>query len=336
MAALKAEAREKAKTPAQKARYKARFEKLAAKREELKTKANAAKTGRVDARKAMIAARKEHKAGRKTAREQAKTERATAKRGPSVPYVSRQLVRPPDGPVRSKLVSRLSPSDMRADYRERQAAVREQTKEARGQASAAIAKAKSDGTPEAKAAAVAAVAAAKERASAVAGAPGSAMDDSEFNDHRDRYISSLSEEQKRAAMKYASPVGFIDINTNLRRGQISDPETVRHLDDALAKSEAPRTMQVFRGVSGNDALAYYSKLKPGDTYEDLGYVSTSSKEGFVGKVQLVIEVPKGAKAAAIPSDLQHEREILLPRGSRFRVSRVQPKGAGIQMHVELL
>lgn len=122
MAALKVEARAKAKTPAQKARFKARFEKLAAKREELKAKASAAKTGRVDARKAMQAAKKEHRAGRKTAREEAKASRVQAKRDPSVPWTQRKLVRTAEGAVRSKLISQLSPSDVRAEYRERQAA----------------------------------------------------------------------------------------------------------------------------------------------------------------------------------------------------------------------
>jgi hypothetical protein len=101
----------------------------------------------------------------------------------------------------------------------------------------------------------------------------------------------------------------------------------KHIDSAISKSTAKNHMHLWRGTE-EDVV---KDLKPGDTFHDNGYVSTSMSPqvswGFAGyhnkEIHLMhIKTPKGSKVL----DLEHhgatankgENEFLLPRGSKFR------------------
>jgi len=150
------------------------------------------------------------------------------------------------------------------------------------------------------------------------------------------------------------------INSNLREfaanprlvSKFGDPltrlppelaDTVRALDRGIAESAAPRDLVVYRGVNG-DASARAGKvdlaaLKPGESFIDHGYSSTSTDLGGVGKsytqglgvrpgVELHIEVPAGHPIAPVPSEFSAEKELLLPRGSKYTVTSVEKAADG--------
>lgn len=99
---------------------------------------------------------------------------------------------------------------------------------------------------------------------------------------------------------------------------------IANIDTAIAKSAAPIDMLVHRGVDGR---VHMQNLKVGSTFGDNGYSSTSAVEGasFQHKeVMMHISVPKGHHALSVEnhSEVENEKEILLPRGSQFRVTKV--------------
>lgn len=137
----------------------------------------------------------------------------------------------------------------------------------------------------------------------------------EWKSHVENWHSSLSAGELQA-VKYYTGNGYSTLNSQLRFGS-SPSQTALRLDAALAKGQAPVDMVVHRGTT------HYSltTLKPGDVFQDKGYVSTSTGSGFGGDVRMQIHVPKGSTGAFVDpiSTHQGEKEFLLPRGSRFRV-----------------
>lgn len=144
--------------------------------------------------------------------------------------------------------------------------------------------------------------------------------------------------EKEALINYASPGGttdtdFSEINKYLRG--IDDPydydiveDVIDNLDSALEKGIVSKDTVAFRGFDS----FLVEDLAPGDLFTDEAYVSTSVSrsisEGFDSFVA-EIRVPKGSNAgyvdAALNQDdydrigLSQERELLLPRDSRFRI-----------------
>ena len=95
-------------------------------------------------------------------------------------------------------------------------------------------------------------------------------------------------------------------------------EAVKEIDKAFdAASPLSKNVQVSRYVSSN--FLENLNLRPGDIFEDKAFVSTDY--GNARGNELQIFVPKGAKAIYLDkiSDYPGERELLLPRGSRFKV-----------------
>lgn len=174
----------------------------------------------------------------------------------------------------------------------------------------------------------------------------------EFTAVSKNLLGNMSPEAHAALNRYSRAGGFGPINGDLRRGadrfgdgslkMLDDyllPQ-VRSLDEAIASSPAPRDMVVYRGINGgpHDGKVDLSTLKVGDFFVDHGFVSTSAdpeigsefSKGFNqgDGVELVITVPVGQPAAPVPSEFGREREFLLPRGSRFRVDRVETNDSG--------
>lgn len=142
-------------------------------------------------------------------------------------------------------------------------------------------------------------------------------------------------DQWHAARTYQSMVAE-EWNKSLRTGEtpnvsptqkkwIADAQPV--LDDMMNKSRLGQSVQVWRGTK-NAPQDFIDKLKPGHTFSDRGYVSTSTEKStaksFAGGSGLLfdIEVPAGSRGivpARWTTRFFDEFELTLPRDSKFEV-----------------
>jgi hypothetical protein len=105
---------------------------------------------------------------------------------------------------------------------------------------------------------------------------------------------------------------------------------IDHLDSAMHKHALQNNIHAWRGISSNkSASEVLDNLKPGDTFHDKGYTSTSlnphiSKDfGSQNKNLIHIKVPKGSHGLYLNhilgnSVLPEQHELVLPRNSKFR------------------
>lgn len=148
-----------------------------------------------------------------------------------------------------------------------------------------------------------------------------------------------------ANIEYYTSSGYEEINEYLRKGgkrlsadeKSEIKEYVRSMDKALNKTETPREMVTYRGISG-EATEQFVNLKKGETFTDKGFISTTTDEqqmplSFEGPaVVLEITTPQGNKMLSVPryfegvsgafgpsQDILGEGEHILPRGTTFRV-----------------
>lgn len=111
--------------------------------------------------------------------------------------------------------------------------------------------------------------------------------------------------------------GYQTSNANLRAG--SKPTSAdRAMDLAIDVSVIKDNVVAFRGTRDN-----FPDLTPGDVFTDNGFSSVSLNENVAqnyargdSPALVRINIPKGAKGAWLGAG---ESEMVLPRGSRFRV-----------------
>jgi len=99
---------------------------------------------------------------------------------------------------------------------------------------------------------------------------------------------------------------------------------IHMMDAAIARAPTlPQNTRVYRGIHAK----YASDLKEGDVWSDKGYISTSadkkvasvfSREGAVVEI-LVRKGQPGLYLEPFAPTPYYEAEILLPRGSKFRI-----------------
>lgn len=147
--------------------------------------------------------------------------------------------------------------------------------------------------------------------------------------------------------------GYKQINPYLRGGAAYGAKDIADLavpalDRAIASGKTTEPVQVYRGINSPKLYGMIAKgtLSTGYLFGDNGYVSTSVVRRLArdfasnfGKqsskpVLVTIRLPVGTpalvtqgfkdKAALKASGGSNEYELLLPRGSRFRVSAVEP------------
>lgn len=168
----------------------------------------------------------------------------------------------------------------------------------------------------------------------------------------DKWNSSLSDNERTALQYYAAenvemdlfdtnkPTTYKEMNAYLR-GRDTDPtditkKTIEDVNAALNKGSVSEDTTAFRGLPER----LVADLKPGDTFTDKGFVSTSldsaMAESFTGGTNTLAEVrvPKGSKGgymgSALTADyldsegLEPERELLLPSGTEFRIVSKEP------------
>lgn len=134
---------------------------------------------------------------------------------------------------------------------------------------------------------------------------------------------SLSKTEARALDKYTD-FGSDDINSQLRAGDKSNP-IIKIIDAAILRSRLSQSIIVWRGTK------ILEGFKIGDEVTELGYVSTSTNYftaanefGGASGIQTKIFIPKGANALYLEPFIKNgQHEVLLPRGSKFRINKIE-------------
>jgi hypothetical protein len=146
--------------------------------------------------------------------------------------------------------------------------------------------------------------------------------------------------------------GYAPINEMLRGPgpqHWREKEWVTTIDGVMSRNKTDRALVVYRSAASPELLALYDKAAAGQTgsvIEDKAYVSTGlvkaggparryGDERRADKVLMEIKVPKGTPSMA----LEHvgnarEHELLLPRGSRFKVTGAREEGGRKWLTVE--
>lgn len=156
--------------------------------------------------------------------------------------------------------------------------------------------------------------------------PISHLEHSEHVEYANKFNDKITGKQKKAISDYSGH-HYAAINGGLRKPPPSAAvkKKVEQIDAALEKSAAPKDMIVYRGTNGKK---FVENLKPGDVYQDKGFMSTSIQksvaEGFGGEIMFNIHVPKGHPIAPIKGG-QHdnEKEMLMPRGTSLKILSIE-------------
>ncbi|MZE79245.1 protein phosphatase, partial [Streptomyces sp. SID5475] len=167
------------------------------------------------------------------------------------------------------------------------------------------------------------------------------------------YADSLSPSQKEAFLDYTKEtnpggVTYHEINGFLRGDSAYDTPAVRHdiaeIDRAMAARPVPEDVMVVRGT-GLGHLNLSSPLEmEGRVFDDGAYMSTSLGDqpvsAFAGKEAVLhLRVPQGTPATWVERVSAFgggERELLLARGSAFKVTRVFWDNGQWQVYGEIL
>jgi hypothetical protein len=149
-------------------------------------------------------------------------------------------------------------------------------------------------------------------------------------------------EEKHAVQTYVG-ADYAFINSYLRYPDTGNPEDMemynrfaKHVESAIQKQPALKGEEiVYRGLRLNKEQKA-QMLQPGATVIDKGFMSTSisreTAQSF-GDTVLTIRVPKGQKALKVwdvvdTVTTRTEREILLPRNTMLKITRVREEKSG--------
>lgn len=144
----------------------------------------------------------------------------------------------------------------------------------------------------------------------------------EYSSMKKEFKPKLSVDEREAIREYGGNNAW-GMNKRNRQGLVSesDRKTFLDIDSAIDKGRLSRSVQVYRGLEGEDAVKTWNSLKPGDRFIDRAWGSTSTDIGSArrGEITLAIDVPEGYPAAAIPPSMSFESEILLRRDTTYEV-----------------
>jgi hypothetical protein len=170
------------------------------------------------------------------------------------------------------------------------------------------------------------------------GAAHEIADEKEFQGLQDKLRAKLTPVEVKGALSYSQDV-YMDVNRHLRgdaKYSKLDNDTasvIPALDSLLEKSKITEPLVTHRAAEFEPGSAEH-ELKPGDTFADKGFTSTSYRSKNIerfGNVHFVITSPPGTKIGAIPSRMA-EGEMLLARGSKLRITK---REEGADGHVTL-
>jgi uncharacterized protein len=183
--------------------------------------------------------------------------------------------------------------------------------------------------------------------------------DKSLNGMRRQLEAKLTKEERGATHAYATGYDYgaahdnkgvyVPLNKSLRGIAKSDPaaekslaEMTVHMDSAIAKSRIASPVLTYRTT----AASVFSHMKAGDVFIDHGFASTSTSDkhlrdyaaGYVGAAQrptmMHITSPAGTKLAAIggiKSSMAQEKEMLMARGTAFRLDRRETSDSGMEI-----
>lgn len=157
------------------------------------------------------------------------------------------------------------------------------------------------------------------------------MTDQHLEVARQKVLATANAHEVAAAMTYSGH-SYEDINTALRTNDFKDrglsPDelhtAIGHLDSLMAKSKIDSPVITYRTSGEHPAFA---NLKPGDSFVDHAFVSTTTNSSLsnlelsTGEYTFHITSPSGTKMAGIPSKFPQEKEMLLGRGTAFRLDK---------------
>ncbi len=159
--------------------------------------------------------------------------------------------------------------------------------------------------------------------------------------------SELTDDEK-ASLKDYTGEGYIPINSSLRGKGLNHPDNkknITNLDSAIKKSRFDKSVSylLYRGIGKNrkDEISSQigtnldDKTAVGRVYTDSGYVSTSlqtSTANRFGNHLLTIKTKPGANGIDLAGGSSNalEKEVLLPRGSKFRITDTEPYYSTVQ------
>ncbi|MFF2014069.1 ADP-ribosyltransferase [Streptomyces sp. NPDC058195] len=170
-------------------------------------------------------------------------------------------------------------------------------------------------------------------------------------DYWNDYVDNLDPSAKQALWDYTGETfpSYHDMNGYLRgtSGYGPRPEVlhdIAEMDRVMSTRPVPDDIMIVRGTG----LGHLNLSSPydmlGETFPDKGYTSTSlgnhPVSSFAGKEAILhLRVPKGTPALWLEKVSKFdasERELLLARGSEFKVTRVFMENGQVQVYGEVL
>lgn len=144
-------------------------------------------------------------------------------------------------------------------------------------------------------------------------------------------MGEVSTEEGSAISNYKGS-GYVPINKSLYMGNVPH-QHVQAIDSAIAKHALEADTTLWRGVTGQYAEQLKTKAV-GDVISNKGYSSSSSaskvSRSFAGKGGVLIKIDAKAGQAGYPYGFQDaEKEYLLPRNLKFKISKIEKDEAGI-------
>lgn len=150
-----------------------------------------------------------------------------------------------------------------------------------------------------------------------------------FQQGFEQWAQGLTQEE-RSIIKGYTVSDYLDMNRAIRAGDGS-PEMqhrVEVMQKALLRAQMPEAATVFRGISGTMDPANARKMI-GKVVVNEGFSSTSLNfhTGYTftgrykGNTVYQFNLPKGSNAAYMRGS--REKEILLPKGAKFRITGVR-------------
>ena len=150
------------------------------------------------------------------------------------------------------------------------------------------------------------------------------------------WVKSLNDYEYNNVKSWTQDKQWMILNRTLRRGKLTAIQEIKakQLDNAVGKSVASKTVTTYRGMFIPGEVG---AMKVGAVFRDKGFTATSLSEslatGFIagtGKgthILMEVAVPKGASAAYLANfpgtKYKNEKEVLLPRGSKFKIKSVK-------------
>jgi hypothetical protein len=160
--------------------------------------------------------------------------------------------------------------------------------------------------------------------------------DAAVDDYRQNASHLLSGDEKRAAFAYGTNAGT-RLNEKMAAGEPlgkRQQKLAAALDTAISRYQLPHAITVNRNA---DEAA---SLKPGDVHTHAPFLSTSFDDWNkpagrkYGRTKLSLTVPAGTSALnmnALGGEFSSEHELLLPRGSSYRVDSTTDTSNGLHI-----